>query len=126
MSKMTIIQLLNKIANGENPKKIKYYDDVYEFDCYEGEWGYVNKEYCRYKWFAKEIDCDLQEQLNNEVEIIEEDKKIEKLEYWVDVRSWVEGEDLKKGLKEQAEFNKNIYFKINEIINVINKGDSNV
>jgi len=80
MNKIKIIDLLNKIANGEQPKTIKYHDDVYEFDCYEGEWGYVNKEYCRYKWFANEIDCDLKEQLNDEVKIIEENKKIEKME----------------------------------------------
>lgn len=104
--KIKIIDLLNRIAKGEKPKKIKYYDDVYEFDCYEGEWGYVNKEYCRYKWFAKEIDCDLQEQLNDEVELIEEDKKIEMLE-----------------LSNATINEQEIEFKINEIIEVLNERD---
>lgn len=113
---MKIIDLLNKIAKGEKPKKIKYYDDVYEFDCYEGEWGYVNKEYCRYKWFANEIDCDLQEQLNDEVEIIE-DKKIEKLEYYDNSIMWC------MNGKEITDNEKDIIDKINEIIDYINKGD---
>lgn len=117
MNKMTVIQLLNKIANGENPKKIKYHDDVYEFDCYEGEWGYVNKEYCRYKWFANEIDCDLKEQLNDEVEIIEKDKKIEKLSIltFSDLLDMPK-EELVDVIKEQR-------FKINEIIDCLNNGD---
>ena len=106
---MKVIDLWNKIAKGENPKKIKYYDDVYEFDCYEGEWGYVNKEYCRYKWFANEIDCDLQEQLNDEVEIIEEDKKIEKLKHAKEEDILVNG--------------KSLLDKIDEIIDCLNNGD---
>lgn len=118
---MRVIDLLNKIAKGENPKKIKYYDDVYEFDCYEGEWGYVNKEYCRYKWFAKEIDCDLQEQLNDEVEIIEEDKKIEYLSY-EETTLWADDEDDKIPLETIVKFdNKELVNKIKEIIDEVNK-----
>ena len=38
-------------------------------------------------------------------------------------KSWLEGVDLEKGLEEQNEFNKNIYYKINEIIDKINEED---
>lgn len=106
---MKVIDLLNKIANGEQPKKIKYDDDIYEFDCYEGSWGYVNKEYSRYKCFANEIDCDLQEQLNDEIEIIEEDKKIEKLVFNKDQ----DGDILVNGVS--------LIEKVNEIIDKVNK-----
>ena len=58
MSKMTVIQLLNKIANGEEiPEKIKY---ELEINTYL---------HCHY----------VPECLNDEVEVID-DKKIEKLE----------------------------------------------
>ena len=72
---MKIIDLLNKIANGEQPKTIKYYDTIYNFEEYKGDWGYVNKQYGKYKWFAKEIDCDLSNCLNDEVEIIEKEPR---------------------------------------------------
>ena len=114
---MKVIDLLNKIANGENPKKIKYYDDVYEFDCYEGEWGYVNKEYSRYKWFANEIDCDLQEQLNDEVEIIEEDKKIDYLTN-DEITLYADEEPVETIVNFD---NKELVNKINEIIDEVNK-----
>ena len=124
---MRVIDLLNKIANGEQPKTIKYRDDVYEFDCYEGDWGYVNKEYCRYKWFANEIDCDLKEQLNDEVEIIEENKKIGKL-YLND--EYLFSNNLSKEFTREdrrlldSNF-KELGNKINEIIDYLNKGGNN-
>ena len=113
---MKVIDLLNKIANGEEvPKKI-YIRDV---DSYT--WQEDVKEY----WSDRDennllSDLDLSStNLKEDVEIIEEDKKIKKLEHWVDVKSWVEGNDLEKGLEEQSEFNKNIYYKINEIIDYL-------
>jgi len=70
---MKIIDLLNKIANGEEaPKTIKYrglifdYDDI---DYYNTDLGYLFEKYA------------VLEILNDEVEIIEEDKKIENLYY---------------------------------------------
>ena len=60
MSKMTVIQLLNKIANGEEiPEKIKYELKINTY------------LHCHY----------VPECLNDEVEIIEEDKKIEKFKF---------------------------------------------
>lgn len=72
---MKVIDLLNKIANGEEvPKRIKYryhiyeYEDGYDFVCDDLEHPYFAENY-----------CNDYEDLNSEVEIIEEDKKIEKL-----------------------------------------------
>jgi len=69
---MKIIDLLNKIANGEAPKKFKYRNRVFysvDNDYWCDEIG---------GWFSVEVlDISI---LNEEVEIIEEDKKIEKLD----------------------------------------------
>lgn len=74
---MKIIDLLNKIANGEEiPKKIKFENYIYI-------WRNDQKDY-----FCKQINHSLESiigeylfcNLNLEVEIIEEDKKIKKLE----------------------------------------------
>ena len=121
---MKVIDLLNKIANGEElPKKIKVYSEWYKEDViyFLSNTNFSWQDY--YMLENDNTDPTLFENnsigLNDEVEIIEEDKKIEKLEHWVDVKSWVKGNDLEKGLEEQSEFNKNIYYKINEIIDYL-------
>ena len=75
---MKVIDLLNKIAKGETPQKIRHWGTTYIFDEYRGDWGYVDKSIQPYRWFFKEFNCDLEKDLNSEVEIIEEEKKIEK------------------------------------------------
>lgn len=78
---MKIIEIFNKIANGEEvPEKIKYKNK---------EWLYNdnNKDYCRVSasfiyWFSCSIfdtDEPTKEILNDEIEIISEPKKIEKI-----------------------------------------------
>lgn len=106
MSKLTIIQLLNKIANGkEVPKKIRI-----EHWCYNFEWIEHDENY-----YDKHQDIDLMsclsmstEELNYEVEIIEEDKKIEKIN--------------KNHFHNRQ---RQLANKINEIIDILNKGDNN-
>lgn len=101
---MKVIDLLNKIANGEEvPKKIKYEKDTYiHID-----------NYCYYCEDTNLILSDRifaeYSKLNDEVEIIEEDKKIEKIEgiYAVD-HKW------------QSENNNIFVKKINELIDEIN------
>lgn len=75
---MKVIDLLNKIANGEEvPKKIKYDTKNYYFRNYD------YKEYDIVEDYIDEqtsfIDCIDFYKLNDEIEIIEEDKPIEKL-----------------------------------------------
>ena len=77
---MKIIDLLNKIAIGDTPKKIIFLGTTYIFEEYRGDWGYVDKSTHPYKWFYKEFNCDLEADLNSEVEIIEEEKEIEPLD----------------------------------------------
>ena len=75
---MKVIELLNKIANGEEvPKKIKYKDDIYthvDNNCYVCEETYEilsNSIYAEHN------------SLNDEVETIEEDKKDKEIEIYV-------------------------------------------
>lgn len=71
---MKVIDLLNKIANGEEvPKKIKYDDFIFYWNISKSAY-YEIENHCI---FSDNIILDLS--LNDEVEIIEEDKKIEKL-----------------------------------------------
>ena len=107
---MKVIDLLNKIANGEEvPKRIEYDGIEFKFieGAYEDEKG---NDLCYY-------DNSCRFFLNDEVEIIEEKKKIpEKLDEYADVSGglaceWTFGE---KKLKE----------KINEIIDYLkSKGE---
>ena len=156
---MKVIDLLNKMANGEDvPEKIKYYGCIYELKDRNYEYyNYKDNEgtYLEDEWFLTNI-------LNDELEIIEdtpkediptsklyknnklqydltpkEDEKIKKLNEYVDIGSFTNqigiednlgfvhwSNDLKEGLDKQTNFNKNVLYKINEIIDKIN-GDSN-
>lgn len=129
---MKIIDLLNKIANGgEVPKKIKFKNNIYGFierndnvynykQIYNGR--FIDNYLCD-GWFM-----DSEAILNDEVEIIEEDKKIEKIDHLIvyDIRQF---EDLREYMEITiydlfGKTNK-IIDKINEIIDIINKGDNN-
>lgn len=67
MSKMTVIQLLNKIAKGEEPK-IKYNNFILKYN--KNEKRFIDKDRLNSLY---EIDFS---ELNDEVEILEEEKKI--------------------------------------------------
>jgi len=73
---MKVIDLLNKIANGEEvPKKIKYCDEMFGFTGYNSASKNYNNEL---EDLFEILDGSM---LNDEVEILEEEKKIpEKLE----------------------------------------------
>lgn len=70
---MKIIDLLVKIANGEEaPKKIKWQGQIYEYS--RSNRFYYQNSWSMYRDFYTEGNC-----LNDEVEIIEEPKKIKKI-----------------------------------------------
>jgi len=111
---MRIIDLLNKIANGEEaPEKIKYDGSIYKFDNLQDD--YMPND--NYEGLLDEL-CTFSA-LNDEVEIIEEDKKIEKI--------------IPTSLKDIDNLDEKIEIahidtisaidKINEIIDYINKGE---
>lgn len=108
---MKVIDLLNKIANGEKlPKKIRVYGVIYTLD--EDNLNYMDEK-CQNDWLDF-IDGD---ELNTyEVEIIEEDKKIEK----ITMRAGMVGSIDNK--LENLDINIiSVEDKINEIIDYINK-----
>lgn len=111
MNKIKVIELLNMISKREEvPKKIEYEGEIYEFNKnIHGYWGGKNKDCFRamVNW----------RYLNNEVEIIEEEKKIPEKLKWVDYNTEF----------THGEFNKefrNICNTIDEIIDYLkNKGE---
>ena len=113
-----IIDLLNKIANGEEvPKKIRIAGWCYNFEWIEHDSNY----------FDKNGDIDLMsclsmcnDELNREIKIIEDNEKIEKIPYQFNLGY------IYCNINEtaQEEINKTIngiYDKLNEIIDHINK-----
>lgn len=114
---MKIIDLLNKIANGEEiPKEIKYNACLFAFERQSQD--YYCEEYGNlFEYLINEHRTG--EFLNDEVEVIEEDKKIKKFELPKFIN---EGENT----TDSQIWNLNINLcytrdKINEIIDYINK-----
>lgn len=109
--KIKIIDLLNKIANNkEVPEKIKIKNVIYEYR------GYM---YCTEKANYQDIEDYLFGKwnfniLNDEAEIIEETKKIEKIE------KPTQDEYLYSTGKELYENDMKVYDKVNELIDEIN------
>ena len=109
MNKIRVIDLYNRIANGQVvPKKIKYHDVIYKFD--KGDYfGGDADEYYNDALLLPHI-VEVKKFLNEEVEIIEdtpkEDKKIEK----IDISNFPKRNN---SLKKTA-------LKVNEIIDKIN------
>lgn len=74
--KIKIIELLNKIANGEEiPKKIKYSNKIWKLEEHNGD--YKNEDTYLFEYLFKYFNT--KSFINNKAEIIEENKKIEKL-----------------------------------------------
>ena len=120
---MKVIELLNKIANGEEvPKKIKWEDTIFVYSEYD-------KDYLEYPFSDEEYqglfcmkDSILTQFLDDEVEILEEEKKIpEKL---IKLNNVSNSSDLIALSQMQWENNKLIENKINEIIDYLkSKGE---
>lgn len=67
---MKVIDLLNKIANDEEPpKKIKWLDQIFEYD--DNDKFYYQNGFSMYRDFYTEGNC-----LNDEIEIIEESNEV--------------------------------------------------
>lgn len=80
---MKIIDLLNKIANGEEvPKHIKIGKNEWYFYKSNNTYGDKKSAWIAWDWYVEE------NRLNDEVEILEEEKKIpEKLDVLVEIMS---------------------------------------
>ncbi len=100
--KITMYKLLGLILDDDAPRKIKYKNNIYEYD---GE----TQNYCRQTNYTLDflIGEDIVALLDDEVEIIEEPKKIEKCKNYED---FLEIDDYIEHLKN----------KIDELIDEIN------
>ena len=113
--KITIYELLGLVKDGKAPKKIKYANKQLDYD-------YENKDY--YSYFDNVLFAyrfgNCVDFLNDEVEIIEEPKKIEKIksngdEFYSDyIDTWIS----KNKTDAYCEFLMN---KINELIDAVNE-----
>lgn len=73
---MKIIDLLNKISNGEIPIKIKYKNEIYIYQEDEQDYAYIEDGY--YNWLLSDgTDMSF---LNEEVELIEDEVDIDNIE----------------------------------------------
>ena len=109
--KIKLIDLLNKIANKEQvPEKIKYNNKIWEYDVYsndyKGEDIWLFEELFEYRRTIEFI--------NDEVEIIEEQKKIEKITVREKTLGFPNGEWTARNM------DKAFAIKINELIDKIN------
>lgn len=106
--KITMYELLGLVKDGKAPKKIKYHNKEFEY-----------KEGCEdyYGYYGNGLFEDKFENctnfLNDEVEIIEEPKKIEKIELCMEYDYEEVNDNLEKDMKT-------LVFKINELIDEIN------
>lgn len=130
MKTMTIYALMGKIYNNNQdmPKKIKYGNRIYEwkeYDCgyqekkkinWVKKWGYV-AEVDRTYYYLEHCFKDL----HDEVEIIEENNKIEKLDSWTVGVGRVDGRTIEEYIHKLFRQQFEIFNKLNEIIDEINK-----
>lgn len=116
---MKIIDLLNKIANGEEvPKEIKFCDkfrdEKFEYIFDKGQSDYERVDKLEYLF----NDHFMTEWLNEKVEIIEENKEIEEIGSWYEV---LPTESKETQLKE-LNHNFNVIFdRLDNLIKTVNK-----
>lgn len=101
---MKLIELLNRIANGEEIKSFKFDEYIFKYDVDRENWKNENGD-------ILSTYCNVEECLNDEVEILE-DKKIEKLDLILDEQ--FSSYEIQAYIKETQE-------KVNEIIDKINE-----
>lgn len=125
---ITMYELLGLVKDDKAPKKVRYKNKIYEWKeynvCYgkimtkKGwvkELGYVAEENNTY-FYLKHCYQDL----NDEVEILEEEKKIpEKIEYYDDSIAWAIDD-----VGQLSDVDKVIIDKLNDVIDYLkSKGD---
>lgn len=115
---MKIIDLLNKIANGEEvPKKIKYDGQEWKYNPFN--------DYEGLKYGGCLLNQITLDRLNDKVEIIEEEKKIpEKLNNFTISVGRVDESNIEKYIQKLFDQQYEIFNKINSIIDYLkSKGD---
>jgi hypothetical protein len=118
---MKVIDLLNKIANGEEVPEIIEFDDAKYY------FRKIYKEYYRFDNSSTLYrDYNVFKILNDEVEVLEEDKEIEKIDrvngsYLVDLRSDSSIAEQSEAITSLVMYLNNNVDKINELIKAVNE-----
>ena len=119
--KITIYELLGLIKDGKAPKKIKVTGNIYEFDeSYDMYYTHNTKGnyVVALGGMTDEINL-IANAFNDNVEIIEEDKKIEKIK--IDNQNRIQALSTGNFVYKVNQPTKIIIYKINELIDEINK-----
>lgn len=112
--KITIYELLGLVKDGKAPKKIKYMDEIWEYVSTIKGTGYQYYSTFFENWKTLQNQVYLEERLNDEVEIIEEPKKIEKITVREKTLGFPNGEWTARNM------DKAFAIKFNELIDEIN------
>jgi len=120
---MEVIDLLNKIANGEEiPEKIRVKYRIFE-KCLNHN-AYLNtedEENYKYLTDLPRLYDDDRDWLNEEVEILEENKKIENINLaYIDKEYLLNEQDKDRKIREIINRHNILVDKVSEIIEVIN------
>lgn len=117
---ITIIELINKIANREEvPQKIKYIDKIYIYT--EENQDYLDTEDEFYLLGYTFGNLSTRNFINDKVEILEEDKDIEELKIENDNPTHFYIRDEKGTKCGMTKHSKMIAEKLNEVIREVNK-----
>lgn len=120
---MKVIDILNKIANGEEvPQEIKYRNIIFVYDKVCMIYLDKRNDNEKYNDLLIELSNHKGSSLNDEVEILEEDKKIEKIKTNHSVstnKNYMEVNDKQNYVIREVD--KLLIDKINEVIDYINK-----
>lgn len=113
---ITIYELLRLIKDGQAPKKIKFYDRIFEYEYQLKDYYYES-----YSLFEDGIEI-ISDSLNDKVEIIEEDNKIEKgLKLYKDYLKDLEGDGCKNYHNAtETQYLHRLSIIINELIDEVN------
>jgi hypothetical protein len=127
MKTIKIIDLVNKIVNDEEvPKKIKYQENIFIYDKERKDYIHkIDEDGWQSETILFNIMCThfIRELLENEVEIIEEDKEIEKLEFYEyeDESSKPRIRTHKNTINNMRIIDVTLALKINELVDEVNK-----
>lgn len=124
MKTIKVIDLFNKLANGENlPKKVKYDGNIYKYHYGERDYINYNANYDANSWLFSILPINKSDFLDVELEIVEDasEETIEDIKYYFDdnIGEYVA---TKKDEKTIIDFS-DIFLinNINEIIKYINE-----
>ena len=117
---ITIIELINKIANREEvPQKIKYIDKIYIYTEENQDYLDTEDEFCLLGYTFGNLST--RDFINDKVEILEEDKDIEELKIENDNPTHFYIRDEKGTKCGMTKHSKMIAEKLNEVIREVNK-----